>query len=71
MFYFLAAGERLRSRTATIKQIWTGGDRTVAELDVDFTEAEVADWQFPRTQRHSHMTTHPISGSWVPLPVAT
>lgn len=42
----------------------------MAEIDVDFTEEEVALWSYPRLQRHAHMTTHPISGSWVRLPVA-
>ncbi len=71
LFYFLVSGEaRLRSRTAAIRQIWTGADRTIAELDVDFTPEEVALWRFPRAQSHAHMTTHPISGSWVRLPLA-
>jgi len=71
MFYFMVTGEtKLRSRPAAITQIWTGADRTIAELDVDFTPDEVALWKYPRIQRHAHMTTHPISGSWVRLPVA-
>jgi hypothetical protein len=70
-FYFKVSGEaKLRSRSATIKQFWSGSDRTLAELDVDFTPEEVALWQFSRSQLHAHMTTHPISGSWTRLPVA-
>lgn len=72
LFYFLVSGEtKLRSRTATVKQLWTGEDRTIAELDVDFTPEEVALWKYARVQRHAHMTVHPISGSWVRLPVAS
>jgi hypothetical protein len=70
-FYFAVSGEtKLRSRVAMIKQLWAGEDRTIAELEVDFSADEVALWNYPRAQRHAHMVTHPVSGSWVRLPLA-
>lgn len=65
MFFFLVTGEtKLRSRAATIKQLWTGDDRTIAELEVDFTPDEIAAWKFSPTQRHARLATHPVSGAW-------
>lgn len=72
LFYFATPGStRLGSRAAKIVNIWTGDNKTIAQLEVEFTDDEVKQWGFARTQLHTPLATHPKSGTWVRLPVAS